>query len=367
MDYKSEVDELLDDGDDYCDENKYTLALPLYEEAVKISSQYDDIVYQLHCRYRLTNAYVFCGDLMKGIINFSWCITQMEKGYVDDEILYQLLWQYKFLLDSAPKFIAVPTSKINELFQDMKEKYLKNNASLKSYYSEKVEAYMYGVTDDKVSDIREYYKMWISEPGDGEYENCTACTLSQKVSYHIFLGEYEKALKMAHTIINGVHTCAEQPHVTFAGLLLPLYVLEKHELAESLQIKGLRLVNRKKAFIKQLAYHIMYLSITNLEKAIQVFVANYPNFLKCNVDDYILWFNAASYVLFSKLNKIGLEKIRLKTPKTSPIYSNGDYDVNKLKEYFFNETEKFMDAFDKRNGNTVISEFVKRYLKICGC
>lgn len=364
MYYQDEVMELIYAAYKYEEEDKYNLAVSLLEKAVEIASQYDDIIFQMKCRFDLTDAYMVSGDVIKGVINFSWCVAQKDKGYVDENVIYQLLWQYKYIIDGIPGFLAIPCDKINKLFEEMKKLYLENNLSLSSYYNLKVAAAMHGVSDG--IDIKEYYRKWITAPVDEEYSDCKACLKTQRMLYNLFLGNYEQALKEAENIINGRSKCAHVPHLPFGELILPIYSMGNYELADLVQRKGVRIINGNKAFIRQIGKYMMYFSLTNVEKGVKLFEKNYPISLNHNADNHKMWFNIGAYALFSSLKDMNVEKINIKIPIDAPIYSEEEYDVPNLKKHFENEAKKIIYGFDKRNGNAVISDDVKKHLEICG-
>ncbi|MEW9094303.1 MAG: hypothetical protein AB2417_04390 [Clostridiaceae bacterium] len=365
MNYEDEMKELVFKAYDYDDAGKYSLAVPLLEKAASIARENNDILNEMYCKFDLIKAYIFSGQGKKGIITFFWCVAQMEKGYTNDKVVYQVLWEYKYILSDIIEYIAIPNEKINETFEKMKKLYLENNLSLSPYYSLKVQACRSGIDDG--TSIEEYYKKWITSSVDDRYEDCKACTINKKVNYYIFMGDYKRALQEAEDILNRRFECGEVPDTTFADLVIPVYSLGEYELAEEFHKKGLRLVNGDEDCIMYISDHIMYLSITNIDKGIEVFQKNYPNLFKSESDEDKMWFNAASFALFSNLQKKDISKVKLKVPKKSPIYSHDEYDVVKLKEFFEEEAIKFMDGFDERNGNTVVSDELKRYLKVCGC
>ncbi|WP_315117343.1 hypothetical protein [uncultured Clostridium sp.] len=365
MNYEDEIKELVFKAYEYDDAGKYSLCIPLLEKATSIAKENNDILREMYCKFDLTKAYIFSGQGKKGIITFFWCVAQMEKGYTNDEVVYQVLWEYKYILNDIVSYMTIPSEKINETFEKMKKLYLENNLSLSPYYSLKIQACSAGIDDG--TSIEEYYKKWITSSVDDRYEDCKACNIDKKVSYYISIGDYKRALQESEDIINGRFKCAEVPDITFADLLIPVYSLGEYELAEEFHKKGLRLINGDESSIIYIAEHMMYLSITNVEKGIEVFQKNYPNLFKYEADEDKMWFNAASFALFFNLQKKDLQRIKLKIPKKSPLYSQDEYDVVKLKEFFEEEVKKFMDGFDKRNGNSVISDHVKKYLKVCNC
>ncbi|WP_027626112.1 hypothetical protein [Clostridium lundense] len=365
MNYEDKIKEFVFKAYDYMDVRKYSLCVPLLEKAANIAKENNDILMEMYCKFDLIKAYIFSNQAKKAMITFFWCVSQMEQGYTDDKVVYQVIWEYKYILDNMHNYLAIPNEKINQTFEKMKNFYLENNLSLSPYYSLKVEAYQSGIADG--TSIEEYYQKWITTSPDDRYEDCTACTINKKVTYYIFMGDYKQALQQGKDILNGRFTCGEVPSTTFANLLIPVYSLGKYELAEEFHKKGLRLINGDKELITSIPYHIMYLSISNIEKGIEVFQKNYSALFKNESAATTMWFDAACYALFSNINKKGIEKIKLRLPKNSPIYSGDDYDIKALEKYFLDETEKLMNAFDKKNGNYIVSEFLKRHLKVCGC
>jgi hypothetical protein len=364
MSYKGEVRLLINNAYRFINKSRHILAVPILEKAVSIAGEHDDVLFEMYCRFELTDCYAFAGDIIKAFINFTWCVNQMEKGYVNDKVIFNIIWHYKYITDEIYNYVDIPLEKINELFKKMKKMFIENNVSLNPYYGLRVKACTSGI--DTGVDVREYYRKWMLEPEDDNYGDCSACVLNRKVSYHIFLNNYERALKEAENIINGTYKCSQIPHITFAELLLPVYALGEYKTAEMLQIKGLRLIDGDKTFVRETSYHIMYLSLVNIEKAVKVFEKNYPNHLTCNGDHRKMLFNAAAFVLFSKLQERDNETIKLKMPKEASIYSKEGCDVSDLKEFFRNETLKIMNAFDRRNENYVVSDNLRKYLEICG-
>lgn len=264
MNYEDKIKELVFKAYDYMDVHKYSLCVPLLEKAVSIARENNDILNEMYCKFDLITAYVFSNQAKKAMITFFWCVSQMEKGYTNDEVVYQVIWEYKYILSNMCDYLVIPNEKINETFEKMKNFYLENNISLSPYYSLKVEACQSGIEDG--TSIEEYYQKWLTTPVDHKYEDCTACTINKKVDYYIFIGDYEKALRQAKDILNGKFKCGEVPSTTFANLLIPVYSLGKYELAEEFHKKGLRAINENKGLITCTPNHIMYLSITNIEK-----------------------------------------------------------------------------------------------------
>lgn len=368
MSYKDEVYELIHKAYEYNDMLEYSLAIPLFEKAVSIASEYPDILFQMYCRFDLIDTYSYYGDTMKAFINFLWYNNQIEKGYTNEKVIYNLIWHYKFIGDSLADVVSIPKDKINDFLNNMEKVYKENNISLKSYYKIRIYAYMKGI--DTEIDIDEYYKKWMYTIQDDKFEDCIACNLDFEVEYHIFLRNYDKALKKAENIINGKYKCDNIPNTTFATLLLPIYDLGKYELADELQKKGIRLIKNLEEYGTCLADHIMYLSLVNIEKAIKIFEKGCPQLMdinKSNIDDMErTWFNMASFVLFHKIEEKNIEKIKVKIPKNVSIYSENEYEVSDLKEFFKDEFIRGMNAFDIRNGNSIVSDDMKKYLEICG-
>src|SRR6185295_17300531 len=89
------------------------------------------------------------------------------------------------------------------------------------------------------------------------------------------------ALRAAEPILDGRMTCTEVPESTYAGLVLPLIRLGKHERALQVFSAGYNLIHRKPTFVGQKASYIVGLTLTgNLDRAVRLLDRHLPEGLE---------------------------------------------------------------------------------------
>lgn len=184
--------------------------LLLLEEAARIADNLNDIDRGYDIRTDIIYQGVFSGYAMNAIVAFSWCLAQFDKD-PERYSSYDLLWEYKWILGHVDDFPDIPLNKADEIFEDMRRRYLEYGASLRPYYSLKCRHMM--KLGQKV-EAEEFYTKWINASRD-YLNDCTACDLDNEIEYMIYIGDYEKALEMAKPILSNQLKCGEVPHITY--------------------------------------------------------------------------------------------------------------------------------------------------------
>ena len=281
--------------------------LLLLEEAARIADNLNDIDRGYDIRTDIIYQGVFSGYAMNAIVAFSWCLAQFDKD-PERYSSYDLLWEYKWILGHVDDFPDIPLNKADEIFEDMRRRYLEYGASLRPYYSLKCRHMM--KLGQKV-EAEEFYTKWINASRD-YLNDCTACDLDNEIEYMIYIGDYEKALEMAKPILSNQLKCGEVPHITYHKFLIPLLKLGKKEEAQQMHDKGYKLINKNREFIAEVSNHMIYLTITDPQKALSVFESHFQWAYETLSLYRKFLFYLASWVLFLKLKSIGYEDIKLR-------------------------------------------------------
>lgn len=369
MSYKINVYNLLSKANKISLKNE-ALAIPILEEALKTVQGKDDIKLEMHVRFKLAYSYLFAGQYENAVSNYSWGFEKADENSNNSEINEGALWQYDHLIPYMAESINIPLSEIKKVLEDMKKRCLANSVGLKYYYSLKLMLAIHDIYTDE-QDIKKIYAMWFSEP-ENKYEGCIGCTLGNIVDYYIYIKNYENALKETKKLINESLTnrdymCSYQPHSIYGKLIIAAIKMKNFDTAKEFHIKGYELVDGKREFIDIIAYHIIYLALVDVNEGIEVFVKNYPNSYISNTDHKKLYFYLAGYILFSKIEEKNIKQISMSISKDAPIFVDGEYDVLKLKQYFKNETDNLINAFDSRNESNLVSQHIKEIINICNC
>ncbi|NMM62585.1 hypothetical protein HBE96_07740 [Clostridium sp. P21] len=371
MNYKVEMDKLINaSGDILYDKRNsvslndldYEKAIMLLKKAHKIAEENGDIQNQFFITTEIIYASAFINRQQETILDFIWCINNMNKITMSDNIAYNLSWNYKVIADNIYKFSNISLDKIQYIFENMKNFYKDNNMSLKPYYDNKMFAAMCGAFDEK--EIDSLYKEFVVTRADRS-SNCRLCNKYSKACYHLYKNDVDNALKEAKEILSSIGKCSTAINGVQSHLLLYLYNKGDKELAEKFHLSSIAKINGEKGHFNFIWNHILYLSKVNMGKALKVFEKNYKNSLDGNNSLDKLYFDFSAYLLFSKVLKEGGRSFKARIPVNSPIYmESGEYYTEKVASHFKDNVLKSKEAFDKRNGNDVISRNLNRILDL---
>ena len=321
---------------------KSQIKVSLLEEAVRIADALNDINKGYDARLELVMATSDIGLIDKTIVAYTWCLSIYDK-FSEQFDYVSLMWRYKWIVSHLDEFPQISFEKIDQVYEDMKQRYTSFEISLRPYYQYK---HKHALNRGDIELAQLYYDKWINAEVD-YWSDCKACEVDQKVHSQYLLGNVDQCLELATPIINGSMRCGEVPHLTLAVLLLPL--LQKGNLneAEKLETKSYKLIKTNKKFLPQLSYHLNYLTIINPRRAFNLFEKYLPWALETN--NYQTKFNyyLASYVFLS-LNDKAKEKLK----------------ISKLPDYITFEwieaqTNQIAELFNKRNGNSFYKDRIK--------
>jgi hypothetical protein len=320
----------------------------LLEEAVRLADTRQDADLGFELREDLIWAATFGGFPEKSLVAFSWRLAQCDR---DPERFSErdLLWQYKWIVASLPRFPQISRQQIENLLEDMKQRCLRQGAGMRSVHKVRWLVAM-RMHDDAAA--RKHYAAWNRTRQDFN-SDCPACDQDDRVDFQLFLGRDAKALELAQPILNGSLRCLEVPHCTLASLLLPLVRLGRAAEAMPLHHRGYRLIGNNPAFVEQAAEHLVFLALTdNLPKAIGLLEKHLSCALAtANLKVRFTFFNVVRFLL-ERIAESGQATLRLRLPRDFPaLEESGRYEVVPLRSWFDGACEDLAAQFDARNGN----------------
>ncbi len=351
------LDELLFKADSMPDGQAKLLLL---EEAARIADSLNDIEKGYDIRTEIIYQGIFSGYSMNAIIAFSWCLSQYDRN-PERFSSYSLLWEYKWILGHVDEFPDICLGKIDEIFEDMRKRYLQQGASLRAYYSLKCKHMM---KLGQKMEAEEFYRKWTDTPRD-YLSDCKACDLDSEIEYLIYSRNYQKALELVKPILSKQLKCHEVPHITYQKLLLPLLEIGKKEEAQEMHEKGYKLINKNKEYIVEMSNHLTYLAITNPIKALNVFEKHFH----WAYETYSLYrkfqFYLASWMMFFKLKTLGYQDLKLRLQHECDIFNSYDLkDIDGVLNWFEKETRCMAGRFNDRNGNEYFNEIINEKLRL---
>ncbi|ASS75099.1 hypothetical protein CIG75_08990 [Tumebacillus algifaecis] len=336
MNYQAQLSQLESQADMLPDGDA---KVALLQQAIQLADAHNELIDSFELREKLIDASVGAGDPMRMLVAFSWCLTQMDKHPYQFEPT-RMLWQYKWVVGHIDALPQITRTQVDALMEDMKTRYEAQGLSLRPYYRQQHAQAMYA-GDRARADTA--YRLWLAAAID-DFCDCNACERAHQVEYMVWLGEDEKALALAETILNGQLACSTVPHNTLHDLLEALVRLDRLEDAQELQKRGYAKIENEPSFMHGFANHIRFLALTDPEQAITLFhkhlrQAQDTSHLR-NKFRYFL----AGWLLYERLHREGQQ--------------------NDLLPWLITETRALADAFDQRNGNTYHATLIDKTLAL---
>jgi tetratricopeptide (TPR) repeat protein len=261
-----------------------------------------------------------------------------------------LLWRYKWIVNVIIDFPQISKEQIYTMLDEMERRYLRAGYGLRVvyYYRYRINKF-FGYKDEALRHFQ-----YAQTLGRDLLSDCPACEIDERVSYQIYCGENDAALRLAEPLVNGSKTCRSVPQRTFASLLIPLVQLGRWEEAYDYHRRGYIMIGSRVSLLSYLNHHLLFLALYgDFEKATQILERYFRwTHENTNVHDRYLFYRAA-WVFLELMLESGRETIKLRMSDSFPLYQysqNHHYEVSRLKEWFESRTREIVGKFDKRNG-----------------
>lgn len=354
MSMELEFEDLLEEAMDLPDS---PAKIDLLERAIRLADSAGDMEQGYEARSMLVNTASFSGYPMKALVAFSWQLGQYDKhSELFEYDLHSLLWSYKWILDDLPSFPDIQLGQIYNLLEDFKLRIKKAGHTERTY-----EYYHFRVAmlTGELEQAGEYLDKWRPVDRDS-LSNCQACEQDVLVEYYFMLGDDERALAEAKSIMSGHMSCAEVPHVTNPKLLMPLYRTGRRDEAAKLERDSFRLIKGNRDFIKAAGQQIIYLTHADPFRGLEVYEAFASLTHNHESPMFRMAFDIAAAVLFKRLAR---EQVRFNVRLPAYITEAGAAsDVSRLSEIYAGLAFDAAEKFDKRNGNRFYTDEVERQL-----
>ncbi len=339
--------------------------MALCEEAVRLADECKDDRVAYDARMTMTEAAVFGGRPEKALVAFAWCVAKSDadpENFPESTALagiwltgVDILWSYKWITLNSPGFSQISRPQIETTLEDMKRRYEANGFSLRPYWMEKARTHYYmGDGQDAIDECTREFR----DAKRDLYADCEACEMNFVVETYHWRDDYDGALSSAQPLVSGQKGCAEVPHVTLAGLVIPAFQAGDADNAERFFRRGYDMCKSNRDFTSEVAKYIDYVRMSgDATKALGMFEQHLgwaaESFAASERQRYF----EAGWTLFEELAEDGVESVSMRIPRELSIPNDdGHIETASARDWFRNEVTEIVDAFDKRNGNTVVSE-----------
>lgn len=321
--------------------------IQLLEEAIQLADSHQRVELQYQTRLELLSPAVFSGYTERAITAFTWCLGQIDQDPQRFPI-ENVLWNFKHILEDIADYPQISRQQIDSMFEDMHKRYHDAGYSVRPVYTTRAKT---AARMGEIAAVVEYVEEMQRHPRD-YFADCAACELHMHVESLAIAGRYAEAVQQAGPILSGRMGCAEVPHVTYAHLLMPLLHLGREDQAAEYHRTGYRLVSENRAFLLELAQHMVYLvQVGEWARGLEMFERHLPWAMTSAAVLQRLQFYLASLSLLERL-AAGEQRLKLRLPQDFALYrQDGDYALDTLCTWFLQQCETLAAQFDDRNGN----------------
>ncbi|MGX1272581.1 tetratricopeptide repeat protein [Streptomyces phaeoluteigriseus] len=194
------------------------------------------------------------------------------------------------------------------------------------------------------------FAAWLAADRDS-MADCHACELHGQGWWRAEQGRDAEALQLWAPVLEGVYTCAHEPHTALASSLVPLLRLGRLEEARAHHLRGFRLVRAMESMRGAYADHVEFCALTGNEARGLELLAERPAYF---TDDgqprSRLDFLSVVVLLMERLSALGLGGQRVPGP-AGRVWTAAELAVHAR-----GEALALAARFDERNGTSHIGE-----------
>jgi len=292
---------------------------------------------------------------------YPWFLNYLDK-HPDTPFLNDILWGYKWVLDSINFFGQIPRTQLFEIFDEFKTRYRDYGNTERVILHFEIRLHVYLGEPDKAYALFEQYK---TIPKAGALNDCQACMRNNSLEVLWFSGHFKELLEYAKPITSGKVVCHNVPRTTYNKLIYACLMLGKEDLAEVYAQKGYDSLPSEEFHWENIPYVLVQLSLSNkLIKAKKIISRQLNHYYQGVANYYKFIFYHACSVYFSVLEQKQIKTINLKINLfQEPEFehtSDGIYQVAYLKTFFLKKTKENAQQLDSRNGNNYFVNYLQK-------
>jgi len=313
-----------------------------------------DIDLEYEARMTYVDSVKYSEQPEKLLANFPWLLATSDK-YPDRFDLYRLLWAYKWVAIRVAKFPSISKSRILDIIEDMKRRYV-----AAGYSTRTILYFMRDVYQDfgEPELAKQKHQEWLAmEENDTEMSDCAACVLHNWVTYSCGIQDFKEAVKKAKPLIQRKETCSDVPLRTYGRAIYCHTQLGQLEEAAKIYNISRTKLDHKMPMLEDYGYIIIFLSLTgNYVRAKNVLAKQLPYALTFDCEFHVQEFYIGVLFFLKIAEQENRKKINLPKAINLPIENkDGTYLVKDLIPFFEKEIERIAKLFNDRNGNEYYS------------
>jgi hypothetical protein len=323
----------------------------LLEEASRLADLHNDVDLGLRVRMRLVTAANWSGNYELCLTAFTWCLAKIDSR--DDlraKMEPNLLWYYKWIIDSLSDYPEVTREQLNTSLSDMTRRYERAGYGMHAIHKCRKEMLL---SLGEYEAHREARLAWLNSPRD-RIADCAACETAGEVRYRLRENDFTTAMTVAEPIIAGRLSCKSIPCTIFSELLLPAMKAGEFDQAQHFHKTSFLQATSNRKYTAAAGLHCTYLALTgDLAKSIRVFETGMSWVMMQKRAWERMVFPERAVVLFDRLVALGNETLKLRLPESVPFHRADDtYEPSIIRQGLLAMHEELVAAYNLRNGNT---------------
>ncbi|WP_280395469.1 hypothetical protein [Nocardia brasiliensis] len=261
-----------------------------------------------------------------------------ELGPLTYSVHWYLKWMTWGLIDNP----AIPLPTVHRWFEELENRYRQRGYSLRPVLA------LRGELARKLGDAEQgarLHEQAMAAPRDG-MSDCEACERNEWGTGSAAFGDDEAALAHWQSVLDGAHSCSEEPHRVLAQALLPLLRTGRIAEARGAHLTGYPLVRHSDSLRPSVAQHIEFCALTGNEGRGLEILAEHARWLTESGADVgaRLAFITGVSVLLRRLQTLGLGYLPIGGGTAYSLLAELDTEIAGL-----------CTRYDLRNGNTAVS------------
>ncbi|WP_407561432.1 tetratricopeptide repeat protein [Streptomyces sp. 184] len=305
----------------------------------------------------LLQTYNFSSEQDKMFVPFARLLRMWDErpGDFDEEDTHRLFWMFKWVSSGMTDQPHIPLAAMEKWLAEMERRY-----RLAGHSERAVRQAEYYIAEHVGDDARaaRAYAAWRAAERDTT-SDCRACELRGQGSWEAGHGDDAAALELWRPVLDGVHTCAHEPHATLAESLLPLLRLGRVDEARANHLRGHRMVRRMESMRFAFARHVEFCALTGNEARGLELLAERPAYLADRGEpSSLMAYLAVTTLLTRRLAALGLGAERVVGPPGAGS-ADREWTVAELGAYAEREALELAGRFDARNGTAAVSDGVR--------
>lgn len=340
------------------------ISMAYLREAWKEADELGDYEWRMKLRLEFIHESDFYSDAMEMYVIMPELLKiydeYTEQFGVDEEMCSDILWDYKWLLETAKEFYQVSIQQFENISADMKRRFLEAGYSLRPFY-----VYQYRFYKNIDREKAEQFYQEFQKCKRDDMSDCAACERNHEVGHLLECGNIDMARKKAKVLFDRRMTCGEIPEATY-GTFLRYYNLKLCEGGQDCLEEAQKCCEEVKNAIRQKGIVseysgdvLLFYSLTNPKKALDWF-KHFWTFYESNKNPNTKLYFALGMIRFVKRLQEKKDSYRMKLPNSFPLYQeNGNYDLMQLREHYESYALSCAQKMDNRNGTTHFMDIYK--------